>query len=102
MNTIYEFFASVPMVAFVITVFVLALVWVLARCFRMPPAFMLKEEFRDEVRYKLVHEAISKVAKEKADAEKAQAEAEEAAAEKEKMEKAAKEKQAAEANGGKG
>jgi len=95
-NIISELFAPIPLVALAIALFALALTWVLARCFRMPPEFKLKEEFRDEVRFMLISEELSKIAKAKADAEKAEREAEEKERERRLAEKKAKEAAAAE------
>jgi hypothetical protein len=103
MSVISDLFAPVPLVALAITVFVLAVVWFLSRYFSLPPEFKLKEEFRDEVRYMLISEELSKIAKAKADAEKAEKAAEEAAAAAEKERKAAERaaKEAAAGVGGK-
>jgi hypothetical protein len=87
MSVILELFSPVPIVALAVAVFGLILVWALSRYFRMPAGFRLKEEFRDEVRYMLINEEISKVAREKVDAEKAAAEAAEEEMEKEKERK---------------
>jgi hypothetical protein len=106
MNIISELFAPVPLIALALTVFVLILVWVLARCFSMPPAFKIKEEFRDEVRYMLINEELTKIAQAKQEKERAEKEAAEKEREKRIAErKAAKEAAAAEAGiggGGKG
>jgi len=91
MSIISELFAPIPLIALAITVFVLALVWVLSRYFSMPPEFRLKEEFRDEVRFMLISEELSKAAKAKADAEKAAKEAAEREEERLAAEKKAKE-----------
>jgi len=97
-NIISELFAPIPLVALAIALFVLALTWVLSRCFRMPPEFKMKEEFRDEVRFMLISEELAKIAKAKADAEKAEREAEEKERERRLAEKKAA-KEAAEAEG---
>jgi len=93
MNIISELFAPIPMIALAIAVFVLALVWVLSRYFSMPPAFKIKEEFRDEVRFMLINEELSKIAQEKAEAERLEKEA----AEKEREKRIAEKKAAREA-----
>jgi len=97
MNVISELFAPIPSVALALALFVLTLTWVLSRCFRLPPEFKLKEEFRDEVRFMLISEELGKIAKAKADAEKAEKEAAEKERERRLAEKKAKE--AAEAGG---
>ncbi|MDR3013499.1 MAG: hypothetical protein LBU70_09885 [Chitinispirillales bacterium] len=58
MDLLKEFFApiSIPVLALIIAVFVL--VWVLAKCFRLPPGFAVKEDFRDEVRFRLFNERL--------------------------------------------
>jgi flagellar biosynthesis/type III secretory pathway M-ring protein FliF/YscJ len=98
MNVVLDLFAPIPIVALAVTAFVLVLVWILSRYFRMPSEFRLKEEFRDEVRYMLISEEIGNIAKAKADAEKAAEEAEEAEREKER-EKRRKEAAAKESEG---
>jgi flagellar biosynthesis/type III secretory pathway M-ring protein FliF/YscJ len=98
---ISELFAPVPLIALAITIFVFALVWVLSRNVRMPPEFKLKEEFRDEVRFMLINEELSKIAAEKAEAERLEKEAAEKEREKRLAEKKAAREAAAE-GGGKG
>jgi len=103
MNIISELFAPVPMIALAITVFVFAVVWALTRYFSLPPEFKLKEEFRDEVRYMLENEELTKIAQAKQEKERAEKEAAEKERERRIAEKkAAKEAAAAEAGiGGK-
>jgi len=93
MGIISELFAPIPMIALAIAVFVLALVWVLSRYFCLPPEYKLKEEFRDEVRYMLINEELSKIAQAKAEAERLEKEA----AEKEREKRIAEKKAAKEA-----
>jgi hypothetical protein len=103
MKVIYELFAPIPMVALAITLFVLALVWVLSRYLSMPPAFKIKEEFRDEVRFMLINEELTKIAQAKAEVERAEKEAAEKERERRIAEKkAAKEAAANEGSGGGG
>jgi hypothetical protein len=93
MNAISELFAPIPLIALAITVFVLAVVWILTRYFSLPPEFKLKEEFRDEVRFMLVNEELEKIAQAKAEVERAEKEA----AEKERERRLAEKKAAREA-----
>jgi hypothetical protein len=93
MSAISELFAPIPLIALAITLFVLTLVWALTRFFRMPPEFKIKEEFRDEVRFMLINEELSKIAQAKAEAERLEREA----AEKEREKRIAEKKAAREA-----
>jgi len=93
MNTLFELFAPIPLIALAITVFVFVLVWVLSRYFSLPPEFKMKEEFRDEVRYMLINEELTKIAAEKAEKDRLEREA----AEKEREKRIAEKKAAKEA-----
>jgi len=93
MNAISEIFAPIPMIALALAVFVFVLVWVLSRYFSLPPEFKMKEEFRDEVRFMLINEELTKIAAEKAEKDRLEREA----AEKEREKRIAEKKAAKEA-----
>jgi hypothetical protein len=56
MEILKEFLDPVPIPLLALALFGFVLLWVLAKCFRMPKQFQEKEDIRDELRFRLIDE----------------------------------------------
>jgi len=59
MNILNDFLGPVPIPLLALIIFAMILGWCLSRFMRMPANFKMKEDLREEIRFRLASEAVS-------------------------------------------
>jgi len=58
MDILQEFLGPIPLAALVLVVFVIIMIWMISKYFKLPEDFATKEMVREEIRYRLFDQAM--------------------------------------------
>ena len=63
MDLLQELLGPIPLIAVALVVLALVILWALSKFFRLPANFAIKEELREEIRFRLFDEQMEAEAK---------------------------------------